>query len=339
MADDSEAGCHWLANFVYPLLRSFVIRARQSVSCQLKRDGFSSRKGCFVELPTASASVIIIRPMFVKEHRDTRVVEFRSGVSQRPILRAANASEYLREGGTVLRLMLRTPPESPSGLLATYTEGVYWKLTDLVRWLCPASGVSIFAHEGGKEREAVRANDWVVIPGHELLKRLDNPPYRRPSAKALQRAGKQLQIITDPSGVPIARAGILSAKDHRYEFDGVVTVDGFRHCTLRGIQGVFAGTATVASRDSAIPLASAEELGLWATGQADILGEISDDESAVAAKIILSCRGSAENLRIVRTRGGWLTKSSFIPLRRLLTRSCLWKSTGQTWSHSLAISN
>jgi hypothetical protein len=255
--------------------------------------------------------VTVITRRYDEGYRDTRVLEFKAGVSERPILRAANAKEYLREGGTTVRILLRRPPSSDGGLLSTYTETKHWRLLDLVRWLCPAAGVNIFTEEDGKEREAVRANDWLTIPGHELLKRLDNPPYRRPPSKVLQRAGKQMQIITDSDGRPIARAAILSGKGYLYDFDGVVAVDGFRHCQLRGIQGVFEGTSAVASRDLAIPLANTEQLGEWATRQTSIIGDLAPDEAAYAARIILSCSGHADNLPIVRTCRGWLNQEEF----------------------------
>lgn len=255
--------------------------------------------------------ITVITRRYDEGYRDTRVLEFKGGVCERPILRSANVSEYLPEGGTTVRLLLRTGPTARGGLLSSYTDGEPWKLVDLVRWLCPAAAINIFTEENGKRREAVLANDWITVPGHLLLTRLETPPFRRPSARVLQRAGKKLQIITDSDGTPIARAAILSIGDHSYEFTGVVTVDGFKHCGLHGVQGVFAGTSTVASRDVAIPLATAEQLGAWATRQAEFVAGDRSDDAAETARIILACRGHADELPIVRTCRGWLTSQEF----------------------------
>ena len=267
--------------------------------------------------------VTVITRRYDEGHRDTRVLEFRAGLSERPIMRRASSTEYRREGGTTVRLKLRNSPESNESLLSTYIPRTYWKLTHLVSWLCPAAEVNIVAEYEEKERVAVRANDWLTIPGHELLKRLDVPPYFRPSANLMREAGKQLQVIADSSGVPIGRAAILSRKEYGYSFEGVVTVDGFQHCSLRGVHGLLAGSATVASRNSAIPLATAEQMARWATDQASLLGQLDDDDAAHAARTIISAGGMAKQLPVARTCAGWLRYEQLVTFVRDLNEVLL----------------
>jgi hypothetical protein len=49
--------------------------------------------------------------------RDTRVLEFSKGLHSRPILREANNSELLSDGGTVIRIWVKARPESQRGVL------------------------------------------------------------------------------------------------------------------------------------------------------------------------------------------------------------------------------
>jgi len=253
--------------------------------------------------------VTIITRRYDEAHRETRVLEFFSGVADRPILRAATPKEYLQQGGTLIRFRLNAPSDSDDGLLSAANEE-RWSLVDLVRWLCPAADVDIEVEHKGKSAIAVRAKDWVRIPGGELLKRLEEPGYeRRPSAKVLNAMGKQLQIINDASGTPVARAAVFCRLGSRHRFRGVVTVDGFRHGHMNSINGVFAGRTTVAARDSAMPLVEAERLSCWATEQIPLLGEgLTEEDKAYAANVVLACHGHPADLPIALTQAGWLNE-------------------------------
>jgi hypothetical protein len=194
-------------------------------------------------------------------------------------------------------------------LLATYEDDERWTLKELVAWLCPAADVTLEVQQESKKEIAVQARDWLTIPGDQLLKRLADPYNRLPPTRILKRAGRQLRILYDKDGSPVGRAAILIDP---HEYEGIVTVDGFRHCNLFGIDGMLAGSATLAARTSAIPTVDADQVAAWATEQGKLAMRVgTKDDLATVAEVVLACRGDAQRLPIVRTKKGWLTESEW----------------------------
>lgn len=70
--------------------------------------------------------------------KDTLVLEFSMGLKGRPILREADNSEQLIDGGTKVRLRLQVDPSSPEGLLYDRYQDTSRKLSDICSELCPA---------------------------------------------------------------------------------------------------------------------------------------------------------------------------------------------------------
>src|SRR5262249_35464797 len=131
--------------------------------------------------------------------KDTRVLEFSTGLSSRPILRPATEEELVREGGTRVRIWLKTPPEKHGGLLHI-CGGEPKTLERLCEWLCPALDVTLFVEEGTRKTRVIEASDWLTMDGVALLRRLSGEEKVDEAAR--------LRPVLEPSGQVVGRAAI-----------------------------------------------------------------------------------------------------------------------------------
>src|ERR1035441_10249644 len=94
----------------------------------------------------------------------TRVLEFSDGLVGRPILRPAERSEILRDGGTVVSVALKPEFIDKNGLLKpplhrdrrylTDQRAPRWNIGQLCSWICPSIDVTliIIAPDRSEER-------------------------------------------------------------------------------------------------------------------------------------------------------------------------------------------
>lgn len=217
--------------------------------------------------------------------RSTHVLEFRHGVSSRPMLRQADFHERLRNSGTVVRVKLREAPRTADGLFQTTnrrlseTELLHSRITRL----CALSDVDIKV-QGPDDPQPVRiiqADDWPRISHSELFRRL----YRREEASHLDRIVydgyekvfiDRAQDLHDAEGKLIGRAMMASGwetvqPDLRWlqppsasVYVGGLFADEIYYC-----MGAFCGYPLTADRLRAFPLASPAEFEQWLESQAD----------------------------------------------------------------------
>lgn len=235
--------------------------------------------------------------------RDTYVLEFSSGVDSRALLRKAQDEEVLRDGGTRVRVWLKEFPKNPMpyGYL-----NLPWKLQDICTYLCPSIDVDLYVEIEGEERKKViSALDWISMDGEDLLKRtgiLD--PDDEIFVYYAEALSNNLRILKNSTGELVGRACISETRSFN---NGVVTVGGLRACTLRGISGILVGMPTMAARNEAEPVIECDELGSWASEQADLVQKIFDkpEELEYCSKVIMACFGKTGNLPIVFSSNGW----------------------------------
>lgn len=217
--------------------------------------------------------------------RSTHVLEFRHGVSSRPMLRQADFHERLRNSGTVVRVKLREAPRTEEGLFQTTnrrlseTELFHSRITRL----CALSDVDIKV-QGPDDSQPIRiiqADDWPRISHSELFRRL----YRREEASHLDRIVydgyekvfiDRAQDLHDAEGNLIGRAMMASGwetilPDLRWlqppsasVYVGGLFADEIDYC-----MGAFCGYPLTADRLRAFPLASLAEFQRWLESQAD----------------------------------------------------------------------
>jgi hypothetical protein len=248
---------------------------------------------------------------------DTLVLEFASGLRGRPILRFADLSERLRDGGSVIRLKLKSAPSASGGLLDRGESSI--SLAALVRTLAPAVDVSLLVNEKGTCAAAVAANDWLNVPGHELLGRVGRSRIRDEVDDARwqelsERAGPNMRLLQGEDGQVYGRACISvgyarRGSRHSFDFEGSVCVGGLEACGLNGIAGILIGEPVRASRDAARPTVPDNVLQRWAEEQAELVPALwaDPDDQAACAQYIRICGGHTRNLPIAKNKELWLS--------------------------------
>lgn len=213
--------------------------------------------------------------------RDTRVLEFRTGLETRPLLRPAHREEQLMDGGTRVRIWLRIEPNEQGGLRRPWRhpyggEDEAVDLGELCAWLAPALDVDLWVEDEEGTRQVVTASDWLTMEGVELFSRisLKHLGWR----KEVYPFGSLLRLINGPDRRPLGRAAIFETGGtgelgYLRRSLGVITVGGLRAHEIDGIAGVLVGSAERAARDWAVPLASDADLADWATEQATLISE------------------------------------------------------------------
>jgi hypothetical protein len=246
---------------------------------------------------------------YVAARNDTHVLEFREGVSQRPVLRPARDAEVLKEGGTAVAVRLKQAPEQAGGLLAGLRGRSVLSLAEACALVAPAIDVTVIAEHNGRREIAVRPDDWLTIDGTELIRRVTEPGFFPRDEEAIERLGPNVRVLSDASGKPVGRAAlagyeILSPNDSA----GAVCVGGLKATTLACIHGVLLGRAIRAARDQAIPLVAPDALADWATEQATVVGALTRTPEALreVAGLVWRLGGTTDDLPLARAAIGWL---------------------------------
>ena len=250
--------------------------------------------------------------------RATRVLEFDRGLELRPLLRPAEPSEFIQDGGTRVRVWLRGVEDANREWVKIPALGIEWiwdeedPLSDWQRFvdrlfspklaasrLCPTLDVNLAVEiEAGNVGTIIVASDWLTIEGKDLLFRTSS------GFGQIQReiAGKNIRpLLRD--GKVVGRACVLPGRE------GCVTIGGFRCATISCIAGVLLGSSSRASRESADLLASPEEIARWASEQTTLLSplDIRPDVQAECAAIIACLGGDIGSLPVGRAGDTWLS--------------------------------
>lgn len=251
---------------------------------------------------------------------ETLVLEFNTGLSSRPLLRRASQEERIRDGGTCVRVWLRTPAKD--GLLARHGRLPPSTMKRLCQKLCPSLDVNVNVQDGSEAKPVITSSDWIEGDGLELLVRAydeDTPSFDRYDVKEfkkfLSRAAQNLRLIVDEKGEKIGRACValpqfgFAGSIRSPKISGAVTVGGLLSCRLAGIAGILAGTSVHVSRNAAVPLVAKETLAEWATEQADLIPQLYEQADAQAAcgEIIRLCGGSTKNLPVAIYQDAWVS--------------------------------
>jgi len=246
----------------------------------------------------------------------TKVLEFEKGLAGRPLLRPASSKEFSRDGGTRVRVRLDQPPTSHWGLLFIPIIDRRVSLSRLCEWLCPALEVDLYTENGdGRKERALRASDWLHIPGEALLTRIcltEGDPRAR-MGESVRSTARLLREVHDESRQVVGRVALVpfgyGSGGGRLRLDGVVTSGGLRCAGLSGIAGLLLGTATRAARDFAVPVVGLSSLTPWASVQAKLLAKyhIPKPSLGECAGVVIMCGGAPNPLPVAYTSKGWLT--------------------------------
>jgi hypothetical protein len=260
----------------------------------------------------------------------TRVLEFREGLTGRPILRLANPDERRFEPGTSVHVSLEKSATEPGGPLGpgpieSWTNAMRgqlsraskWSLKDLCAWLCPAIDVDLFVEEGGTSELSVKASDWANISPVDLLRRLllhrddlDSICTR----ELFQIVASNLRDMKDVQGKLLGRAAICShffiASGSEFDLNqaSTITAGGFRTIEQLDFLGLLIGETDRAARTVAVPLVFRHPVQLadWASGQAELVGQLQSGPFGIThhTSLIREFGGNTQDLPIARSSSG-----------------------------------
>jgi hypothetical protein len=290
------------------LLREFPGLARSGLSATGKYGiGFFSifMLGEKVEVRTRRADL---------GQKDSIVVEIDRGLACRPIVRDALAHEQLKDGGSCVRVRLRSP--SKDSLLP---RGV--TLIQLCEAMFPALDTDLVVSDS----YTLKRDGWLKSDNEDFLKMICRSeqvlsPYEKPVAADLpSRLAPNVEFIRDDNGVCQGR-GCLSIPDHGLRWsehaqgiDGLVAIGGIAACQTVGFTGILNGTSLRAARDEARPNIDRRTLRTWASSQAEKLAAVysKPQEQLAAAAVVRKCGGDTGPLAIAFYKGRWLSMGDF----------------------------
>lgn len=214
---------------------------------------------------------------------ETQVLEFRSGTRLRPLIKLAPRDKWILDGGTRVRIWLAEEPYSEDGFV-TKLQSVGWTLELALASLCPSLDANLFLEEVGIRKAIVHANDWLRLPGKELIERVwgIEDLYQLGSRfdaqlqRDLEKLASNVEEIKDEAGVVVGRAALYDS-DYRLSHatpdrtEGIISVGGLMATRIDNIQGILTGVPLRASRDVALPAASLSSIAEWTTNQAKVL--------------------------------------------------------------------
>ncbi len=270
----------------------------------LLSDGFQStgRHGIgFYSVFMVANQVEVITRRFNKAHNDGLVLEFKTGLGSRPILRPAKPVELPVDGGTKVRITLVRECKLASSLVSFLTSD---PVNDLAR-ICPALDTDLVFEKVSVRSVVARASDWLSIPGDALAYRTGRFMYKG----AGKSIGARLRDITAIGGETVARVAL----DVRGE--AVVTDGGMMAGQLHGLSGLLLGSSELLSRKAPHPFVDGGDLREWANSQAELIQNepnLNDDTKAEYAGLVAYFGGDTKNLPIGLTSDGWLSRRKLL---------------------------
>jgi hypothetical protein len=251
---------------------------------------------------------------------ETHTLEFRGGLSMRPILRPANSSEYLLVGGTRVSVKLKKDPLHKDGFLGVKNQGTptTQAVQQILSGLCPSVDMNLDCGVNTSLDACIKANDWMEIDGTTLLLRIDGKDFWK-SDKNLSAYGKCVRPLVGSDGTVHGRACIAAAQNYSWvPGGGVIAVGGFAATRLNGLGGILVGSPQTAARDSAVPTVPADVLSSWATQQAELLADspLSGGEKLKIAGFVLQCGGEIGRLPVALRGGDYLNADEVRALLR-----------------------
>lgn len=288
----------------------------------LESKGFSStgRYGVgFFSTFMWGQKVSVITRRFEDSRQSTKVLVFEKGLSGRPLLREALEDEYVKDGGTRIRVYFSSAQKYRKLFLENYRDNL--EIDQIVEDLCSCLDVTIATEDlnAGKAGVVISANDWRTLESEAFIKRaLGNRCFKKLSdyhLNMLVELSKNIRNI-ESDGEVVGRGFLsnINEFDNRLDevaVEGAVTVGGFRTSSLTKLVGLFIGEPARASRDIGIPIANGKELENWASEQSALLLENTDaEEQLECASFVRSLGGKVQGY-FAQNKMGFISLSEF----------------------------
>ena len=266
--------------------------------------------------------VVVTTRRYEESRSDTKVLIFEEGQIDRPLLRSANESEYIKDGGTRVRVYIIDESNIKS-IFSSFYGRSFGNLSELLSYLFFTSDVSIYVEDkiNSINKMVVSANAWKNMGKNDFVSAAINYEVRKGWGEEME--DDTYQIILEHSrnlsnimmnGEVVGR-GFLSVYDgNRYMVEpgnvGKISIGGYNTARIRGFVGCLIGRADKASRDVAIPLISSGEFKKWLQVQTELLkGQINEKCQVELASLIRCLKVDTGDLKFARGRDGYLNKN------------------------------
>ena len=259
-----------------------------------------------------SPRVQVISRRYDDAQSSTRVLEFDAPIGSRPLLRLAAPLERLRDGGTLVRVRLDKDPYSEGGWLHSYRPDRPLTLATVLEQLCPALDVDLSVVEPNSSLlRVIEANDWLTIPGDDLMRRVDSDVS---DARVAELAGR-VQPVVEADGTVVGRLALVVVDPERPDSwagrGGVVVTRGIRAGTVNPFVGVLQGAVDRAARDSALPIVSETAWAKWLDDQLTLARPtLTKREEASVGGVFYASGFETADLPMAWTSEGWLHAES-----------------------------
>ncbi|MBS1718560.1 MAG: ATP-binding protein [Armatimonadetes bacterium] len=268
-----------------------------------------------------------------KGRDQTIVLEFTDGLESRPILRPAKSHEQLIDGGTRVKVWLKTDGIIGNLLSSPWNRESKQSLWECCANLCPTLDVQLDVNDAVSLVTAVEPNDWMTLPGSDLLRRIRwrgglNAEHDEAEERLIEETGPDLELLNDNAGravgrICLAKSTLVNDKEGgfptRINAPGIVTVGGLRSCGLGQLAGILLGAPTTAVRNSAIPLVEESAIAAWATDQKGQIRKLSalednDTEEKDYVNIVQELGGDIGEFPIADSAFGLLNRKQIAKL-------------------------
>lgn len=258
--------------------------------------------------------VEVISNRYDKGRDCTMVLDFSKGVNGRPILRKARRDEQIKNGGTRIKVWLKSKNINDI-FQSQYRDGLSQE--EKIARLCFSLDCNLYLESNSKRKLLIQANDWQDMNGSDFLYRLlgHNHAYKLDKEKpeVFNLLCNNLRLLKEESGEIVGRACLYNRDNvlRHNSVRGVITVDGFAATELSGIVGVLKGDTDRASRDIAIPIVSTVELDRWCVEQARLLLNMNCSEKTQMeiAEFCCTLSRTATDLKIARWKNDFVNFS------------------------------
>jgi len=266
--------------------------------------------GFFSVFMLGSTVRVITRPYDQGEDQSL-VLEFRDGLSMRPVLYRASVDEAPVDGGTRVEVALKDLNLlSPRKRKTRKETQIQFKA--IIAALAPTIDVNI---QVGNEL-AIRASDWLKLEPIKLCARyfpFMASLHRGEIPSAIDRL---MRPIFDQEGHLVGRATITPSGE--YSQSAVATIGGMTATGILNLSGVIQAEATTVARNEASLLIDHCNLSDWATEQAGLIKKQKLDPAfeAKVAEVVFECGGDPGPLFVGKFGDNWLSSKSIMKLLR-----------------------
>ena len=251
--------------------------------------------------------VDVVTRRFDKGFQDTLVLSFFGGASRRPILRPATQSEWLIEGGTSIKVWLKSPPESIDQFFGEHEA----PLKVICDRQFPTIDVKLKVNDGRADFSLAPV-DWKNINAKELIEKINGinelPHQYIPFCKNMR------PILGE--GGEIHGRMFVAPRSHEVRIEnlnirGSLVSRGIEAGRVDGLFGVMNADINVASRLHSRPSVPKRALREWIHKQAELLSKMNlpISHQADCAETIRSLGGNISELKFCRVGKRWLSTS------------------------------